>query len=464
MKKLSLRIKLIYACGNLGVAIITVMHMLFLVYFFFPPKESGIQYLIPQTSLFMGLTILGLILAFGRIVDAVLDPVIANYSDKLNHKRGKRIPIMRRAALPFALCYVLVFFVPVSTGISTWNVVWLFGFLILSAFFFTCYMIPFYSLMVEMAKTSNDKVDLGTISSAFWFLGFLLVSFVSGMWKPISQMLSISMIWSVRITFSITALIGFIFLMIPALFIDERKYVTTTYQRTKEKVLPSLKKVLQNKNFRYYLVANTGYSIATYIFESGLIYFITVLAVMEASTQGTLTTVIGALTLLCYPLINILAKRKGKKFVLNTSLLLFCLTFIVISTFGVFNINIYILFGLVVLLSPFAQASFGILPQVITSDCAAYDRYKTNEDKSGMYIAANGFFGKLGGSLAMILFTSFLLFGKDIGNDLGIRIATIFGAVLSLVGMFLMKKYNEAEIMTYMNELKTEEQPEERKQ
>lgn len=60
MQRLSLRYKLIYAMGNLGIALITVMQTLFLVYFFFPPRDSGIPYFIPQQQLIFGLTLFGI--------------------------------------------------------------------------------------------------------------------------------------------------------------------------------------------------------------------------------------------------------------------------------------------------------------------------------------------------------------------------------------------------------------------
>ena len=446
---LPLKLKLIYSMGNMGIGMLTVMHMFYLVYFFFPPKEAGIAYLIPQTSFFIGLTVLGVIMSLSRILDAMLDPVLANFSDRLNHPLGKRIPIMRCAALPFAFFYVLVFFVPISNAVSYYNVVWLFVCLLLSAVAFTSYMIPFYSLMVDLAKSSDDKVDLGTISSALWFIGFLLVSFTPTMWDVVMNLFGVSKIWAIRITFSITACLGFIALMVPALFIDERDFASGAIKKS-HKMLPSLKKVMQNRSFRFFLASNASYTIATYIFEAGLIYFITVLAVLDAGlVQGPLTVVIGGLTLACYPLINRLAKSKGKSYVLKISLLLFATTFVVISCFGMTDIHPYILFLLVILFSPFAQASFGILPNVMTSDCAAYDTYKNGDDQAGMYIGINGFCIKCGSSLGMIIFTSLLLFGKDIGDDMGIRLATMVGAVVSLLGVVFLIYYDEKEILTY---------------
>lgn len=450
MKRLSLKYKLIYAMGNLGIALITVMQTLFMVYFFFPPKEAGIPYLIPQGELILGLTLFGVIMGLGRMVDAVLDPVIASFSDRLKHPEGRRIPMMRWAAVPFVVCWVAVFFVPDSTGISVMNTVWLSVFMVLGVFFFTAYMIPFYSLMVEVARSSDDKVDLGTISSAFWFAGFLIVSFSPGLWPVVADALDVSMIWSIRITFTGLAVVGLACLAIPVLMIDERQFADPNVERSRQKLLPSLGRVLRNRNFSIYLAANTSYTIASTIFESGLIFFITVLALKEAGLQGSLTTVIGALTLACYPLVARLSKSRGKDWVIKVSLALFALTFVAITFYGIGDLNVYWLFAAVIVLSPFAQASFGILPQVVTSDCAAWDQYKSGEDHAGMYIAANGFFRKIGSTLGMVLFTSFLLVGKDVGDDMGIRYATLFAAAMAVLGLLLMTRYDEHEVLAYV--------------
>lgn len=457
MKRLSLREKLTYACGNLGISLLTVIHMLFLVYFFFPPKDAGIPYHIPQTSFFMGLTILGVVMSLGRIFDAFTDPLIAHLSDKSKNKKGKRIPFLRRFSIPFAISYVAVFFVPVPGEISVTNILWLSIWLFLCALFLTLYGVPYFSLLVHIAKTSEDKVDLCTFSSAFWFAGFIIVSSASYLWDGISNIFGLDKLVSMQFAFVFLAIIALICLSVPAYLINEKRYETNEIKQTKEvkeRLIPSLKKVLKNRNFVCYLVGNTGYSIATYMFETGLIYFITVLAVLEAGIQGTLTLIIGALTLLCYPLINRMAKKAGKKIVMKVGFLLFALTFIVISFLGTFNINVYILLGIIVLLVPYSQATFGILPSAITADCAAYDKYKSGEDKPGMYGAVNGFFSKLGGSLAMIIFTSLLLLGKDIGDDMGIRVIAIFGTILSFAGIIAINRYNEKEILTYTEQNK----------
>lgn len=85
-----------------AVGLFTTMLNNYLIYFYQPSKESGIPSLIPQGRLVLGvLTIIGMIKAIGHIIDAVTDPLIAASSDKSRHKDGRRIPMMKKAAIPF---------------------------------------------------------------------------------------------------------------------------------------------------------------------------------------------------------------------------------------------------------------------------------------------------------------------------------------------------------------------------
>lgn len=453
--RLSLKEKLIFSCGNLGIGIIMTIHMWYLVYFFFPPSDAGINYTVPQESIFLGLTLLGLIMAAGRIFDAITDPIIANRCDNLQHRLGKRIPYLRRYALLMAASYVAVFFVPVPQSINSLNTIWLAVFMISSALFFTLYTVPYYSLFIFMAKHPEDKIDLGTYNSGFWFFGLLISSFASSTWDVIQGVLGVSRHMSIQISFVIVGLLGFIFLMIPAYFIDEHKYDDSKGASHENiRLGDSLKRVFKNKNFKVFLVANTCYTLATYMFETGLLYFITVLALKDETLQGPLTTVIGICTLLAYPLVNILAKKYGKRITLSIGFVLFALAFLDITVFGVLG-NVNILIIILAILTPIPQAIFGILPNVVVSDCAEYDKANTGKDSSGMYVAVNGFFVKIGYSLATIIFTSLLLFGKDPSNDLGIRLTTVLGCVLALLSTGLMLRYDEGEIMTYVEKSKT---------
>lgn len=447
--------KFIYACGGFGFSLVTVIHMLYLVYFFFPPADAGLPYVVPQKAVWLSFTILGLIMAAGRLLDAVTDPLIASWSDNTKSGNGKRIPFLRYSSFGFAACYVLVFFIPVNDAISVSNIVWLAIWLGLSAIFLTLYTVPHTALMVEIAEHPDDKIDLATLNSVLWFAGFLIVSFSGAMWDLLQSSFSITRAESMKLTFVGIAILGWLLMMVPAYGLKDKSSTAGTANIPRQALIPAMRKVFRNRDFARFLTANTLYTIATYIFESGLIYYITVLARYKASAQGPITTVVGAITLISYPFVNRYAKRLGKKTILSTGFILFALMFIAISILGISFIPVWLAMGLVILFAPIPQSIFGVVPNAITADCAAWDRKNSGEDSAAMYFAVNGFVIKLGGTLAIILFTSLLLLGKDIGHDTGIRIAALSGGALSVVGMLLMKRYDEKRIMEYVDTVET---------
>jgi GPH family glycoside/pentoside/hexuronide:cation symporter len=89
-----------------------------------------------------------------------------------------------------------------------------------------------------------------------------------------------------------------------------------------------------------------------------------------------------------------------------------------------------------------------MLPGAMTADCAAWDEHVCGEDSAAMYFAVNGFVLKLGGSLAALIFTSFLLLGKDVGDDLGIRLATLFSVLLCAAGLLSLRWYDEKRVLS----------------
>lgn len=153
MKKIDTSLIVRLCLPQFAVGLFTTMLNNYLIYFYQPSKESGIPNLIPQGRIVLGiLTIIGLIKAIGHIIDAVTDPLIASCSDKSKHPDGRRIPLMKKAAIPFGLCALLMFFVPLGK-VSWLNAVWIAAFMWGYYFFFTLYMIPHNALIPSLVVT-----------------------------------------------------------------------------------------------------------------------------------------------------------------------------------------------------------------------------------------------------------------------------------------------------------------------
>lgn len=174
MRKIDTSLIVRLCLPQFAVGLFTTMLNNYLIYFYQPSKESGIPNLIPQGRIVLGiLTIIGLIKAIGHIIDAVTDPLIAACSDKSRHPDGRRIPLMKKAAIPFGLCALLMFFVPLGK-VSGLNAVWIAAFMWGYYFFFTLYMIPHNALIPELIRDGPLRVNAYTVSSFFFVTGSAL--------------------------------------------------------------------------------------------------------------------------------------------------------------------------------------------------------------------------------------------------------------------------------------------------
>lgn len=209
MRKIDTSLIVRLCLPQFAVGLFTTMLNNYLIYFYQPSKESGIPNLIPQGRIVLGiLTIIGLIKAIGHIIDAVTDPLIASCSDKSKHPDGRRIPLMKKAAIPFGLCALLMFFVPLGKA-SGLNAVWIAAFMWGYYFFFTLYMIPHNALIPELIQDGPLRVNAYTVSSFFFVTGSAL-GYVSPLIVSLFKGTGLVTLWAWRTTFGIYTLIGII--------------------------------------------------------------------------------------------------------------------------------------------------------------------------------------------------------------------------------------------------------------
>ncbi|MCW3077960.1 MAG: transporter, partial [Bacteroidetes bacterium] len=175
MRKLPLRLQLAYACGMMGWSIMINLISVILVYLYLPPASSGLPNLITQSAIFGIFNVIALITAGGRFVDAIYDPLLAQFSDTSKNPKGRRIPLMKMAIIP-SLCFCFLVFYPLTNSESTLNIYWLIftlvGFYVSS----TTFIIPYNALLPELANNSKEKVRLSTWQSAGYVFGIAVAS------------------------------------------------------------------------------------------------------------------------------------------------------------------------------------------------------------------------------------------------------------------------------------------------
>ena len=239
----------IFAIGQLGWSILGGIINTWLVTFYLPTQssvEKGAKFYVPTGLIIFGArTVLGLITFICRIFDAVTDPWIASLSDRSRNPKGRRIPFMQKAAVPFAVITVLVFFAPVET-ISTINIIWVLVFLILFYLFMTMYCTPYNALISEFGKTQEDRMYISTAISLTFFFG-TLIAYLPFVFASFLQS-AVSYAWSYRILFIVLAAVALVCMLIPCFKLKEKDFVDA--QPSESNVIDSLTKTFRNRNFR----------------------------------------------------------------------------------------------------------------------------------------------------------------------------------------------------------------------
>jgi len=436
--------KIMYALGQFGWSLTSFAVGNLLVYFYLPP-ETGERTFPPffyQGTVIGALTIIGIIFALGRLFDAITDPVIAGLSDRGTFKFGRRRTFLAISILPFAIFSVLAFIPPLG-GTSTINAVFVGAIVLLFYLFMTMYVTPYFALLSEIGHTSDERLQLSTMISITWALGFAVGSQVYTL-QNMFELNGMTPVASLRIAISIFAVIGFVFMLLPIIFIDEKRYCEAHVSQ--EGIFEAVFSAFKNKNFLKFTFSDLAYWVSLTCISTGLIYYVTILLKQPKETASVLQLMMFGISFLFYIPTNLIAKKTGKKKMLLFGFFAFLLTFGYTIFLGNYPIDLMIQGYVLSAIAAIPLAIFGILPNAMIADIAEADGIETGNYKAGIFFGARTFMSKMGQSLAGIIVPSLLVFGRSIENDTGVRLTAVAAITFLIAGTILLVTYNEKEI------------------
>lgn len=429
-----------YSAGMAGWSIMMNTVSVMLIFLYIPPSNSEMQQLVPATPIIGILTVFSVILASGRLIDAVTDPIIAWASDTLKTKWGRRIPVMFIAIIPTTVFSILLFF-PSHDYESHENLEWLFimqaGFYI----FLTLYIVPYNALMPELAESKTDKLNLSMYLSLAYVLGIIIASqvpFLSSWFAEDASALSRN---DYRFAMIIINSIALILMFLPILVVNENRYCKAG--AAKISVVKSLKTVINNRKFSLFLIADASFFITIAIITSGMLYYVKVLLDLPEMTASIFMGGMIILSLFCYPIVLRLAKTWGKKKLILISFGIFAFMFIWISFMGKLPLSSVLQMVLLAIITAFPTAVLGILPYAIIAEAAEESAQKTGENTEGMFFAVRTFADKFGQTIGITGFAVLMVLGKDPGNDTGIRMSAWLGFFISAIAFIVFLNWEE---------------------
>ncbi len=421
-ENLSFWYKLSYSSASIGLNILAITISTWLLYFYSPPPDSG-------RTIFLPIGVVGGIMTFISLWDALIDPFIGHWSDNLRSKFGRRKPFIL-FSLPLIVIAMIVLWIPPSRNI------WLTaGFLLLVMLVYsTAYSlagIPYDATMAELANNNKERISLSSWKSVFGIVGVMVGSLLIA---PLFESKGALFMGAV------TAGVGFvtILLTIPAIR-ETHKPVGKTMN-----VVAGLKYTLKNRAFLAMLASTLLVHIAYAMITSNLPYFVTVILGGSEADVGTYLGVVVILMVLATPIWSLLGKRVSNVKLLRWSMILLAVFaglnfFVGQISFLPISIQAYISMGL---MGPFLGGYF-ILAYSMMGSVVDYDELITNRRREAIFYGTFSLAVGIGPSISSILLPFLLIkFGYTSANPLGIRLAFPVISLLILLGVIAFRGYN----------------------
>ncbi len=440
--------QLIYASGSAGFTMLERMILLYMPFYYLPPAELNRQNLIPDTTYFGFITVLGAALLIGRIFDGFADPFIASLSDNNRSLLGRRKFFLLLGGMPLALCTLMVFYPPEQAGLSFFNGPWLGLFMALFYLSFTAYVNPYLALLPELGHNNALRINLSTMIAFFGLFGMVLIAILFPLMADNIQTSGVEFRAAYRQVIVIFTGISAVLLYGATLGFKESIHCIPA-RAPKMSAWHSLRSTFAVRPFRIFLCGELFLQFAMNLVTLGLIYY----AVVIFQREERFMTVLAGLTiggaLFFFPLVNLIAKKVGKKKVITTGVLGLALSGLTIflCSFNMQGLYFYISMAMFVL-AGFPLAVLTILINPTIADLARADYYKTGQRREAMFFGARAIPLKLTIALAGVVFAYLLsAFGKDIANSLGIQLSALVVALSAACSFVFFSLYPEQEVL-----------------
>lgn len=115
----------------------------------------------------------GIILLVGKIWDAINDPIIGWLSDQTRSRWGRRYPWMAIGAIPFGICFTLLWWVP-STDSQMGLFVYYCAIALIYHIAFTAVVLPYATLGAELTESYDERTSLVSYKAGFSMGGNIL--------------------------------------------------------------------------------------------------------------------------------------------------------------------------------------------------------------------------------------------------------------------------------------------------
>lgn len=430
---------MLFSSASISTNIMAITVSTWLMYTYAPPPDSGRTALVP-------ITIIGVLLAIGSLVNAVIDPFLGHWSDTRRGRLGRRRPFIL-VFLPLSVIFMVLIWTPPVQGLSTTNVIYL---LVISVIYYSAHsawQIPYDGALPEMADDPKDRVTLAAWKNVFALVGVLVGALASGILYN-SSLGPLGM----GIAVGIAALVGggLTLLGLREKPVEQLGKPLPVYQ--------SILATLKNRQFLSLFLATLFVQAAYGMLIVNMPYFVTLVL---GWPEGNVAIVQGVV-ILVMAFAAIAWNRLGRTR-LNRSLwrratlllgIFYAACFLIGAIPGAVSLVMtFILFPLIGIM----LAGSSMLPYAMMGSVADYDELQTKTRREAVYYGAFSLAVEGGPTVSTLLLPLlYQNFGYTAANPLGVRLAYLVIGLLVGIGLIFFRSYQlgdtPAEVARFVSE------------
>ena len=431
---LSLFQTITYSSGQLSGMLINQVIVTWAIYFYAPGAQEGHGHAgaAAHAINYAPIVMLGYAMAFGRIVDAIADPLIGYWSDRTRTKWGRRLPFVALGT-PFLILFFILFWKPPVAHLSNMNTLYFAIMLGGFFFFYTVVVAPYLSLMPEIARSDQERMSVATWEAVFAIVGLVIASVVAPMIIGKNfQFMKMAIIMGIITAFFCYLSIAFV-----------RETPREASQEETFSFLQAIVETAKNKAFVSWVVCIFMFWIGFNVIQMSTPYFVTKVLGQPESKASDYQGIMMGLTVPMFIIVFFISKKLNKKTLIGIAMLLltamtplfYCIKFVPDSFTKTYA---FIVFGLLAI--PISVLL--IMANAIIADIVDLDEEITGRRREAMYFGMQGLVTKSAIAISSVIGTQLLArFGMTAANPQGILLTGPFCAIFTFIGFLAILKY-----------------------
>ncbi len=429
--KLPLATILLYNLAGFAFNIYDTILYAWLPYFYTPPESAhAVQY--------VSLTLFGVILAAGRILDAATDPFVGYLSDQTHSRWGRRKPFIFVSSPLLFLFFVLAWCPPVE-GTSIVNAVYLGLVLFFYYWAYTGFLIPWLATLPELSPKNDQRIKIVSVGIVLGTLGAMAGGGLSGIlidkYSPFIMALVLG-------SFAFVA--GGL-----TLFGVKENYVLPKASSREKGFFKALKEMFQDKQVLSFCGMILFIQLTYQLMLMNVPYMTTLVLEKPKAAASMLMGEVILLMALSIPLWYFLLKKYPKRQVMRSIIGLMTLGFGL--SFFIGRINIFSPYVQAIIILPVAAIPMGGMFTAslgLISDLTDYGELKKGTRTEAIYFGIYGIVRKTGWAFCSIILTTvFAIFGYSPENHSGVSVIWIICSLSCIIAFILFIPYKLGDTM-----------------